>query len=119
MQTVFAGVVGERMGGLIGWGQWRACATQAQKGSCGHWTGPDPDTKAIDNDINLQNEYFSNIVLDGLHDAVDGGNDVCDDHAPNKGRCRTPSTALEDRHVSPRTRMQSNKIVLGGLRLAR
>jgi hypothetical protein len=66
VQTVFAQVVGERMGGLIGWGQWRACATPSQKGMCVHWAGPDPDTHAIDDNINLQNEYHSNIVLDGL-----------------------------------------------------
>eukprot|EP01047_Picozoa_sp_COSAG01_P097642 COSAG01_NODE_27931_length_673_cov_1.247387_1_plen_52_part_10 len=37
VQTVFAQVVGERMGGLIGWGQWRACAAPSQKGMCVHW----------------------------------------------------------------------------------
>jgi hypothetical protein len=66
VQTVFAEVVGERMGGLIGWGQWRACATQTQKGMCAHWAGPDPDTRAIDADVNLQNEHHSNIMMDGL-----------------------------------------------------
>lgn len=55
-RSVFAEVVGERMGGLIGWGQWRACAKQSQKGMCVHWDGPDPDTKAIDDDVNMQNE---------------------------------------------------------------
>ena len=63
---MFAQVVGERMGGLLGWGQWRACATPSQKGMCVHWDGPDPETKAIDDDVNMQNEYVSNIVLDGL-----------------------------------------------------
>jgi hypothetical protein len=33
---------------------------------CVHWDGPDPETKAIDDDVNMQNEYSSNIVLDGL-----------------------------------------------------
>ena len=32
---------------------------------CVMWAGPDLEHKAIDNDINLQNEYFANIVLDG------------------------------------------------------
>ena len=66
VQTVFSQVVGERMGGLIGWGQWRACATESQKGMCVHWSGPDPETKAIDDNVNAQNEYVSNIILDGL-----------------------------------------------------
>lgn len=66
VQTVFAQVVGERMGGLIGWGQWRACAKSSQKGMCVHWAGADPETKAIDDDVNMQNEYISNIILDGL-----------------------------------------------------
>ena len=66
VQNVMAEIVGERMGGLLGWGQWRACSTSAQKGMCVMWSGPDLEHKAIDNNINLQNEYFANIVLDGL-----------------------------------------------------
>jgi hypothetical protein len=66
VQNVMAEIVGERMGGLLGWGQWRACSTSVQKGMCVMWAGPDLEHKAIDNNINLQNEYFANIVLDGL-----------------------------------------------------
>ena len=66
VQNVMTEIVGERMGGLLGWGQWRACSTSAQKGMCVMWAGADLEHKAIDNNINLQNEYFANIVIDGL-----------------------------------------------------
>eukprot|EP01052_Picozoa_sp_SAG31_P002890 SAG31_NODE_105_length_25008_cov_17.439399_3_plen_993_part_00 len=59
MKNIVSGVVGERMGGLLAWGQWRGCRSPTDCGSAGR-------ESPFASNPNLQNEYVGNIILEGL-----------------------------------------------------